>query len=312
MNFATDRQAELRAEIAQAHGEIFRAPGANAPAEPRWSGWGQAFGGSNRTLGDASGIGSHDVVANTYGFAAGLDYRVDPDTVAGVAVAVGGTSWYLGNGLGDGHSTAFQAGLYGSRRFGPAYIAAGLEFSNHWVETDRYAFLSDHLSANFDVINFGGRVEGGYRFEPTASLGVVPYGAIQVQAFRMPGHAETDTSGVGFGLNYAASDATDTRSELGARFDHLTDIAGAPVMLRGRLAWAHDWISNPAVAATFQSLPGASFVVNGAVPPSDSALTSIGAEMWLQPRLSVLATFDGEFAGTAQTYGGSARLRYSF
>ena len=73
-------------------------------------------------------------------------------------------------------------------------------------------------------------------------------------------------------------------------------------------------VSSPAVhcPAAFQALPGSSFVVNGAAQPLDSALTSVGAEVWLNPSTSILAKFDGEFAGTAQTYGGSARLRYTF
>ena len=36
--------------------------------------------------------------------------------------------------------------------------------------------------------------------------------------------------------------------------------------LRARLAWAHDWVCDPALDAGFQTLPGSSFVVNGAVP----------------------------------------------
>jgi uncharacterized protein with beta-barrel porin domain len=66
---------------------------------------------------------------------------------------------------------------------------------------------------------FGGRAEGGYRFA-TAIGGVAPYAAIQAQNFRMPGFNETDVTGGGFALSYSGHPATDTRSELGARFDH--------------------------------------------------------------------------------------------
>jgi uncharacterized protein with beta-barrel porin domain len=64
-----------------------------------------------------------------------------------------------------------------------------------------------------------------------------------------------------------------------------------PVQLRARLAWAHDWVSNPALNASFQALPGTSFVVNGAAVPHDSALTSIGAEMHLTSRWTLLGKF---------------------
>jgi uncharacterized protein with beta-barrel porin domain len=85
-----------------------------------------------------------------------------------------------------------------------------------------------------------------------------------------------------------------------------------PLILRARLAWAHDWVSNPALGAVFEALPGASFIVNGAPLPSDSALTSVGAELYLTSKLTLLAKFDGEFAPGSQTYAGSGTLRYSW
>jgi uncharacterized protein with beta-barrel porin domain len=101
-----------------------------------------------------------------------------------------------------------------------------------------------------------------------------PYPALQVQDFHTPGYSEADLSGGGFGLTYASANATDSRSEVGARFDNLTVWNGMPLVLRGRLAWAHDWVSNPALGAVFQALPGSNFTVNGAAPPKNSALTT--------------------------------------
>ena len=85
-----------------------------------------------------------------------------------------------------------------------------------------------------------------------------------------------------------------------------------PLVLRGRLAWAHDWVSNPSLGAVFQALPGSSFTVNGAAPPQNSALTTAGAELHLTANWSLIAKFDGEFAATAQTYAGTGTLKYSW
>ena len=52
--------------------------------------------------------------------------------------------------------------------------------------------------------------------------------------------------------------ASDVRTELGSRFDAPTLVAGMPLVLRGRLALAHDFVSNPALGAVFQALPGSS------------------------------------------------------
>ena len=73
--------------------------------------------------------------------------------------------------------------------------------------------------------------------------------------------------GGGFGLASNAMSASDTRSELGTRFDSLALVDQMPLILRGRVAWAHDWVSNPAIGAAFQALPGSAFTVNGAAPP---------------------------------------------
>jgi outer membrane autotransporter protein len=141
---------------------------------------------------------------------------------------------------------------------------------------------------------------------------VTPYAAVQAQDFHTPSYSETDVSGGGFGLSNAAMNATDIRSELGARFDDPTLLAGMPLILRARLAWAHDWVSDPALGAVFESLPGSSFVVNGAPLPQNSALTSVGAELFITPRWTFLAKFDGEFAPGSQTYAGTGTLRYAW
>ena len=80
----------------------------------------------------------------------------------------------------------------------------------------------------------------------------------------------------------------------------------------GQLAWVHDWVSNPALMPVFESLPVAIFVVNGAVPPHDSALTSVGAELRFANHVSLLAKFDGQFGSNSQTYAGTGTIRYTW
>jgi outer membrane autotransporter protein len=240
-----------------------------------------------------------------------MDYHVTPNTILGFALAGGGTNWGLASGLGTGRSDAAQAGVYGITYAGPAYLAGALAFTNHWFTTSRSA-LGDQLTANFDGQSYGARLEGGYRFGVLPTLGVTPYAALQAQDFHTPAYSETDATGGGFGLSYAAMNATDVRSELGSRFDAPTLVAGMPLILRARAAWAHDFVNNPSLSAAFETLPGGSFTVNGAPIAHDSALTSTGGELFLTPRWTLLAKFDGEFANGSQTYAGTGTLRYSW
>jgi uncharacterized protein with beta-barrel porin domain len=135
---------------------------------------------------------------------------------------------------------------------------------------------------------------------------------LQAQDFHTQPFSESDLTGGGYGLSYAAMNATDVRTELGARFDDPTIVAGMPLVLLGRVAWAHDFVSNPALSAAFESLPGTNFTVNGAPMPQNSALTSAGAELFITARWSLLAKLDGQFAPGSQTYTGSGTLRYTW
>ena len=255
LGFAPERET-LPDDIALAYAKVLKAPPKAMPVyEPRWTVWGGAYGGSNRTTGDLAVTGSHDLSARTVGFAGGFDYRLTPETVVGLAFAGGGTDWSLSQGLGGGKSDAFQAGIYGATKSGPAYLAAAFAFANHWMSTDRLAF-GDHLTADFNAQSYGGRLEGGYRFA-TPYGGITPYAAIQAQSFHTPGYTETGLIPNGFALAFNGRDATDTRSELGARFDRVLAVySNAVLALRGRVAWAHDWVSDPSLTPLFQTLPG--------------------------------------------------------
>jgi uncharacterized protein with beta-barrel porin domain len=86
----------------------------------------------------------------------------------------------------------------------------------------------------------------------------------------------------------------------------------SPLGLFGKVACAHDEISDPMLNVSFIGLPVANFAVNGATPAHDLALVTGGAEWRLASGVSLLAKFDGEFANRSQTYSGTGRIRYTW
>jgi outer membrane autotransporter protein len=278
----------------------------------RWSVWGSAYGGSGSAHGDP-GIGSHDFGVHTAGFAAGLDYRFSPDTLLGFALAGGGTSWGLAQGLGGGRSDVFQAALYGSQRFGAAYLSGALAFANHWTTTSRTVTLveTNQLGASFTAQNWAGRIEGGYKLA-FAPYTLAPYAAVQAQSFSTPSYGETAAFGSAlFGLSYASRTGSVVRAELGSWASANVALAGgATLNVFGRAGWAHDWQDTPQAAATFLTLPTASFIVAGAKPAPDLAVVTAGSELRLAGGVSVMAKFDGEFGQGTRSYAGTARVRY--
>jgi len=117
--------------------KALKAPRASSAAATQLRVWGAVFGGTESTTGDPGRLGSHDLATHTFGFATGLDYRIAPDATVGFALAGGGTSWNLSQGLGGGHSDVFQAGIYGARNFGRAYFSGALAYGLHWASTSR-------------------------------------------------------------------------------------------------------------------------------------------------------------------------------
>ena len=159
------------------------------------------------------------------------------------------------------------------------------------------------------------RIEAGHRFVAPwiDGIGLTPYGAAQFTTFDLPAYAEQAVSGsAAFTLSYAAKSVTDTRSELGLRTDKSFAVQDGVLSLRGRLAWAHDFNPDRSIAATFQALPGASFVVNGAAQARDSALTSASLEMKGLNGWSTAATFEGEFSNVTRSYAGKGSVRYAW
>lgn len=283
---------------------------------PHWNVWGAGFGGAQTTDGNAS-LGSSTATSRLAGIAAGADYWLSPQTVAGFAMAGGATQFGLAGGLGSGTSDLIQVGGFVRHSFGASYLTAAAAYGWQDITTERTVAIGglNQLRANFNASAYSARVEAGHRWiaPVIGGLGVSPYAAAQVTAFDLPAYAEQAAGGTGvFALGYAAKTVTATRSELGVRTDKSFALDGALLTLRGRAAWAHDFDVERSIAATFQALPGASFVVNGARPARDAALTTVSAEVsWLNG-FSVGASFEGEFSDVTRSYAGKGVLRYAW
>jgi outer membrane autotransporter protein len=245
----------------------------------------------------------------------GADYQISPFTRAGFAMAGGGSSFSVLNG-GTGRSDLFQAGAFLRHSVGTTYITAALAYGWQDITTDRTVTIDgvEKLRARFNANAWSGRLEAGRRFVvPGTGIGLTPYAAGQFTTFDLPAYAERVLAGAGtYALTYSARRATDTRSEIGLRSDKSFALPNAMLTLRSRFAWAHDFAPDRTVAATFQGLPGASFVVGGAAQAPNSALTTAAAELKFPGGVSLAATFEGEFSNVSSSYAGKGVARYAW
>lgn len=282
------------------------------PFEQRWRVFGAAYGGSAQISGNAA-LGSHDATARVYGGLGGAAYALSPATQLGFALGGGGTAFGLSDGLGSGRSDLFQAGVFARHKFAHSgYLTGALAYGWHDVTTERVAPTGERLRSAYKSTVLSGRVETGWRID-TVYAGVTPYAAAQALSYRLPSYLEQGNGAAdSFALGYTGRDVAATRSELGLRFDRTMALGDALVTLRGRAAWAHNFDTERALAASFQALPGTGFLVNGAAQARDAALVSAGAEIGWTNGLSLAATFEGEFSNKTTSYAGKGVVRYAW
>ena len=304
----------LPKEAAKAFAFLPNEAGSKGTRDRHWGVWGSVYSGKAKTDRDPN-TGTHDTDSRVVGFASGLDYHANPDTMIGFSLAGGETSYGVAQGFGSGRSDMFQSAIYGSTRLGPAYASAALAYSWHQSSTSRTVTVSgtDTLAADFHAHGFGGRLEGGYRLfaEP---FGFTPYAALQAQNFQTPAYSEYAASGSSaFALSYDTKSSNTTRTEIGAWLEKTVSLNNdSAIMLNGRVAWVHDHYSDPSIGAGFQTLPGTAFVLSGFTPARNAALISVGGELKSKSGFSIAARLDGEFRSNTQSYAAMGTARYSW
>ena len=279
------------------------APVTNAAYASHWSVWASGVGASLTSNGNAM-PGSGAASSRFFGTVVGADYSLSPQTMAGFAMAGGGTYFNVGN-FGSGRSDLFQAGAFVRHIVGQAYVAGALAYGWQAVATDRLfgGAASDPTSAGIAANAYSGRVESGYRF-PNPLLGIAAYAAGQFTTYSFPFSAGSQTLALG------AVGATDSRSEVGVRTDKFLVIADGLLNLRGGLAWAHDVRADRSIPLATQA--GSSYAFAGTTQAFDSALTTASAEMRWSNGWLAAATFEGEFSSVMRSYGGKAAVRHAW
>ena len=244
--------------------------------------WGAIYGGHVGLSADAAS-GAAGLSASNVGMIGGVDMAVDDGLLIGLTAGLGRQNFTSGNGTGE--SGDLMIGAYARKDIGPLTVSGAFGYGRHHIKTLRVVTVAgtDVLQGKQDADDFGGRLEAGWRTMLDDQYALTPYVAVAADSFESPAYGETALSGAStFALSFAAHSSTLGRSELGARLgrNYETDNGTLSADLQG--AWAHQLDDAPVTQATFQGLPGASFVVTGVRAAADGAL--LGADVQMQNR----------------------------
>jgi autotransporter-associated beta strand protein len=279
-----------------------------------WSVWATATGGTTTTDGSVA-LGASKLTDETYGVAAGADYRISPQLRVGFALGAGGVSTSVADGLGSTTGAYGQVGFNGQYEVGPLYLAAAAAYSHDSFSLTRSVFFGgfDRLTSSPDGDSLGGRAEAGTRIAVGPGT-VIPYVAAEAQDyFSGATHESASLTPTNFGLTYRNGTTGSVVTELGARAT--AGFALSPtldVVTFGRLAWAHEAERTRSLDAFLNAGPSTGFTVYGAGPSANAALVSLGAEFDLHNGFKVAGAAEGDFSQKVTGYRGEISLKYAW
>jgi autotransporter family porin len=275
--------------------------------------WGTVYGGhtgisANVTTGAASLSGSNVGLA-----VGGQKNAADGSGVFGGSIAIGQQNFSSGNGTGI--SQDLMLGVYGTKTvMDRGYISASLGYGILNVTTTRTLTVSgtDILSGKVNAQEFGGRVEGGYRFSVDDQFGLTPYLAGSLQNIVTPAYVETVQSGTSsFALSYLSQKNTFGRTEAGTHLDRSFKLDdNTNLTAQGTIGWSHQLGYNPTSTVSFQSLSGSSFLLNGIKPANDTAVLGLKLQAQKATGLSYGVRLDSQLGAGTTILQATGNLAY--
>ena len=293
-----------------------------------WRAWASGFGddlGLNSAYTNVNsglGYGAAQQYFSTAGGAAGVDYRVNPNWVVGLAGGGSGFQFSVSDRTTHGDGSGGNVGVYASGRWDQLYAIGVLgygRFSNN--ENRDVVGINigplENAQGSFDSNLFGGRVEIGRNY-PVGPVILTPFAALQFDRLHTDPYSETGTitgtamPGV-LGLHYEGHTAASVPLYLGGQIDGRFDLApGVALIPSLRVAEVHEFNAQRTVAAEFLSAPGFPFLVHGASAASDAGQVQAGLRLALNGRMSLYANFTGYFSAVGNSYGGFGGVKVSW
>ena len=194
------------------------------------------------------------------------------------------------------------------------YISASLGYGILNVTTTRTLTVSgtDILSGKVNAHEFGGRVEGGYRFSVEDQFGLTPYLAGSLQNIVTPSYVETVQSGTStFALSYLSQNNTLSHFEAGTHLDRSFQLDDdTNLTAQGTIGWSHQLGYNPTSTVSFQSLIGSSFKLSGIKPANDMAVIGLNLQAQKATGLSFGVRLDSQVGSGTTILQGTGNVAY--
>jgi uncharacterized protein with beta-barrel porin domain len=294
-----------------------------APPQPQqrvlgnrsWRVWASGFGGQSTFQGD-NVTGAARQSASSAGGAMGVDYQLGQRMLIGVAAGYSANSWSANSGV-AGTTNGLHFGAYTGFNVGAFYIDASVAYASYENKTKRSVAVLGGVAGETENGAFTSeevrtRVEIGRKINFEA-MAITPFAAVEVahihsKAFSESGIASTGEMNV-FSLAFAGQGMNSIPTFIGLKMESRID--AGPIVLTPwvSVAWRHEWSPARNQTASLVSLPGATFVTQGARAASDTLQVKAGAQVQITKTAALYATFEGEFLTKNPVYAGKGGVR---
>jgi outer membrane autotransporter protein len=287
-----------------------------APAfEPRWRAWAAGFDGAWSLQGEAA-PGSADLTHRSAGGAAGVDYQVAPDLLVGAAAGGSASTFSVPDRSTSGTLDGAHAGAYAVARRDGWYTAASVgfaAFSNKTSRTIAGVGPTETATASFNSNLLSGRLELGLEHR-IGGFAVTPFAAVQFAQLWQAGFSESSTTAAGgpgvLGLTVPSRSVSSLPTFAGLQVDNRMALANGMIWTPyARVAWVHEFDPSRAISASFITLPGASFMVDGPRAARDAARIDAGSKLAISRSVSLFGSLDGELSARSQMYAGKGGVQ---
>ena len=255
------------------------------------SAWTAAWGRAGQIDGDGN---ASRLTADSSGLLLGADVAVGDAAKLGAFAGTGKQSLRIAVRGDDADVHTTHLGLYGGMQWGAWQARAGAAYAWQRVDSKRRlgpAGGTADADARYDAGLAHGFVEGGYRFD---------FGQVALEPYLHAAHLRLHTdaiheSGAAAALDVAGKTTDTTTATLGARIYAGLDPQGA-VRAHAGLGWRQAWGATASSVQERFAAGGSSFTVEG-LPIARHAVTVEGGLSWRwSPRVSMDASYQGQFA----------------
>jgi outer membrane autotransporter protein len=258
--------------------------------------------------------------ADTYGAVLGMDFRLSPQFLLGVAGSYIDSEMDFDDGD-SGDIRRWSIGAYASAQFDALYLDGSVTYGKDRYKVDRTIIVggagdptysgTDSLSSRYKGDVWIAHAETGFNWDLGETAKLQPFAGLNYTSVDHDGFTETG----GGDLALVSTDGTgkSLQSRLGARLSGQWGSGDTVWIPELRAEWRHEFKDNPAwIQSSFTGLPGQPFTTVGSDVGDDIAVVGAGITAQFQGGWGLYFDYEGQFASGYDSHTAQGGVRVKF